>query len=48
VNARADAAPIGPVAPKDAPGPLAGLRVVEIASEWTAYAGKLLADLGAP
>jgi crotonobetainyl-CoA:carnitine CoA-transferase CaiB-like acyl-CoA transferase len=47
VNARADAAPIGPVAPVDAPGPLAGLRVVEIASEWTAYAGKLLADLGA-
>ncbi len=28
-------------------GPLAGLRVVELASEWAAYAGKLLADLGA-
>ncbi len=28
-------------------GPLTGLRVVELASEWTAYAGKLLADLGA-
>ena len=30
-----------------ADGPLAGLRVVELASEWAAYAGKLLADLGA-
>ena len=28
-------------------GPLAGLRVVELASEWAAYAGKLMADLGA-
>jgi crotonobetainyl-CoA:carnitine CoA-transferase CaiB-like acyl-CoA transferase len=28
-------------------GPLSGLRVIEIASEWTMYAGKLLADLGA-
>jgi crotonobetainyl-CoA:carnitine CoA-transferase CaiB-like acyl-CoA transferase len=28
-------------------GPLTGLCVVELASEWTAYAGKLLADLGA-
>jgi len=28
-------------------GPLVGLRVVELASEWTAFAGKLLADLGA-
>src|SRR5262249_10154756 len=28
-------------------GPLFGLRVVELASEWTAFAGKLLADLGA-
>ncbi len=28
-------------------GPLEGIRVVELASEWTAYAGKLLADLGA-
>ena len=28
-------------------GPLAGLRVVELASEWSAYAGKLIADLGA-
>jgi crotonobetainyl-CoA:carnitine CoA-transferase CaiB-like acyl-CoA transferase len=31
----------------DVAGPLAGLRVVELASEWAAYAGKLLADLGA-
>lgn len=30
-----------------ADGPLAGLRVVELASEWAAFAGKLLADLGA-
>jgi crotonobetainyl-CoA:carnitine CoA-transferase CaiB-like acyl-CoA transferase len=29
------------------PGPLHGLRVVELASEWSAFAGKLLADLGA-
>ena len=29
------------------PGPLAGLRVVELASEHAAFAGKLLADLGA-
>ncbi len=28
-------------------GPLSGLSVVELASEWAAYAGKLLADLGA-
>lgn len=28
-------------------GPLVGLRVIELASEWTSYAGKLLADLGA-
>ncbi len=47
MNARANAAPVGPVAPTDAPGPLAGLRVVELASEWTSYAGRLLADLGA-
>ncbi len=39
--------PQGPVAPDGAPGPLSGLRVIELASEWTAYAGKLLADLGA-
>src|SRR4029453_6714019 len=32
---------------RDVAGPLAGLRVVELASEWAAYAGKLLADLGA-
>jgi crotonobetainyl-CoA:carnitine CoA-transferase CaiB-like acyl-CoA transferase len=30
-----------------AAGPLAGLRVVELASEFGAYAGKLLADMGA-
>jgi crotonobetainyl-CoA:carnitine CoA-transferase CaiB-like acyl-CoA transferase len=29
------------------PGPLDGLHVVELASEWTAFAGKLLAELGA-
>jgi crotonobetainyl-CoA:carnitine CoA-transferase CaiB-like acyl-CoA transferase len=33
------------VAPR--PGPLTGLRVVEVASEMAAFAGKLLADLGA-
>jgi crotonobetainyl-CoA:carnitine CoA-transferase CaiB-like acyl-CoA transferase len=31
----------------DTQGPLFGLRVVELASEWTAFAGKLLGDLGA-
>jgi len=39
--------PQGPVPPEGAPGPLSGLHVIELASEWTAYAGKLLADLGA-
>lgn len=39
--------PNGPVPPDGAAGPLCGLRVVELASEWTCYAGKLLADLGA-
>jgi len=39
--------PQGPIPPRGAPGPLSGLRVLELASEWTAYAGKLLADLGA-
>lgn len=34
-------------APRDAPGPLAGLRVVELASEYAAFCGKLLADYGA-
>ena len=34
-------------APTAATGPLTGIRVVELASEWTAYPGKLLADLGA-
>ena len=28
-------------------GPLAGLRVLELSSERCAYAGKLLADMGA-
>ena len=32
---------------EDQPGPLEGMRVVELASEWTAFAGKLLAELGA-
>jgi crotonobetainyl-CoA:carnitine CoA-transferase CaiB-like acyl-CoA transferase len=39
--------PEAQITPDGAPGPLAGLQVVELASEWTAYAGKLLADLGA-
>jgi hypothetical protein len=29
------------------PGPLDGIRVVELSSEFGAYAGKLLADMGA-
>jgi crotonobetainyl-CoA:carnitine CoA-transferase CaiB-like acyl-CoA transferase len=29
------------------PGPLAGVRVVELAGEWSPMAGKILADLGA-
>ncbi len=33
--------------PVDAPGPLHGVRVVEIAHPFTAFAGKLLADAGA-
>lgn len=33
--------------PPDAPGPLQGLRVVELASEYAAFCGKLLADYGA-
>ncbi len=41
------AIPQGPIPPQGAVGPLFGLRVIELASEWTAYAGKLLADLGA-
>lgn len=39
--------PESPVPPEGAPGPLFGLRVIELASEWTAYAGKMLGDLGA-
>jgi crotonobetainyl-CoA:carnitine CoA-transferase CaiB-like acyl-CoA transferase len=34
-------------APVDGPGPLHGIRVLEIASPFTAFAGKLLADAGA-
>lgn len=34
-------------APVDAPGPLQGIRVLEIANPFTAFAGKLLADAGA-
>lgn len=37
----------GVPAPDSAPGPLAGLRVVELASDHAALAGKLLGDLGA-
>jgi len=33
--------------PQSRPGPLRGLEVVELASEHAAWAGKLLADLGA-
>ena len=33
--------------PEPRPGPLYGLEVVELASEHAAWAGKLLADLGA-
>jgi benzylsuccinate CoA-transferase BbsE subunit len=33
--------------PDDRPGPLHGLRVVELASEWTAFTGRLLGELGA-
>ena len=36
-----------PMGDPSASGPLAGLKVLELASEWTAFAGKLLADLGA-
>ena len=39
--------PDGPIPAEGASGPLHGLRVVELASEWTAFAGKLLAELGA-
>jgi crotonobetainyl-CoA:carnitine CoA-transferase CaiB-like acyl-CoA transferase len=34
-------------APPNAPGPLHGIRVVELAHEMTAFAGRLLADAGA-
>ncbi len=34
-------------APADGPGPLHGIRVLEIASPFAAFAGKLLADAGA-
>jgi crotonobetainyl-CoA:carnitine CoA-transferase CaiB-like acyl-CoA transferase len=33
--------------PPDRPGPLDGLRVVELASEYAAFCGRLLADYGA-
>src|SRR5262249_33601315 len=33
--------------PPDKPGPLEGLRVVELASEYAAFGGRLLADFGA-
>ena len=33
--------------PPDRPGPLEGLRVVELASEYAAFCGRLLADYGA-
>ncbi len=39
---------VKPTAPPiDAPGPLNGIRVVELAHEFTAFAGRLLADGGA-
>jgi crotonobetainyl-CoA:carnitine CoA-transferase CaiB-like acyl-CoA transferase len=37
----------GPAPGDGRPGPLDGLRVVELASEWTAFAGRLLGELGA-
>jgi crotonobetainyl-CoA:carnitine CoA-transferase CaiB-like acyl-CoA transferase len=40
-------APTGSTGPDGLPGPLVGLRVVELASEHGAFAGKMLADLGA-
>ncbi|HEY2304198.1 MAG TPA: CoA transferase [Acidimicrobiales bacterium] len=36
-----------PPVPQERSGPLGGFRVIEVASEWTAFAGKLLGDLGA-
>jgi crotonobetainyl-CoA:carnitine CoA-transferase CaiB-like acyl-CoA transferase len=36
-----------PVSEDRAPGPLAGLRVVELAGEWSPLGGKLLAEMGA-
>jgi benzylsuccinate CoA-transferase BbsE subunit len=36
-----------PTSEDRAPGPLAGLRVVELAGEWSPLAGKLLAEMGA-
>jgi benzylsuccinate CoA-transferase BbsE subunit len=41
--------PYTPTPPLDMsrPGPLSGLRIIELASEEAAYAGKLLADMGA-
>ncbi len=46
---RASELPVSvPTAPApDRPGPLAGLRVVELAHEFCAFAGRLLADAGA-
>ena len=41
-----DPFPQTPPAP-DRPGPLAGVRVVEVAHEFSAFAGRLLADAGA-
>ncbi|MDA3041301.1 MAG: CoA transferase, partial [Actinomycetota bacterium] len=40
--------PFPPTTPApDRPGPLAGVRVVEVAHEFCAFAGRLLADAGA-
>jgi crotonobetainyl-CoA:carnitine CoA-transferase CaiB-like acyl-CoA transferase len=36
-----------PAEPPAAPGPMAGIKVVELSHELTAWAGKLMADLGA-
>jgi len=36
-----------PLDPRDADAPLCGVKVLEVAGEFTGYAGRLLADLGA-
>ena len=38
---------VPPIDDLSAPGPLTGIKILELASEWTAFAGKVMADLGA-